>query len=167
MERERASSKDKTTLGHVTVREFWHSVVPLTSLTESSINLGAVPGQLGSYPQLVLVSVCGAIPTLIVISPGRGKKDVDIYIVLLMYGISLLCVCVYIYTVYANRKCVSLFLPFLQLKKKNVNFVIGFAYVNHYENGVNYTSCYRKLAQFPHGTIRIELSLIIFERSSI
>ena len=50
---------------------------------------------------------------------------------------------------------------------KNVHFVIGFAYVNHYENAVNYTCPYRKLAQLLHGTIRIELSFIVFEQNSI
>ena len=44
--------------------------------------------------------------------------------------------------------------------KKNVHFVIGFAYVNHYENGINYACSYRKLAELSHGTIRIELSFI-------
>ena len=52
----------------------------------------------------------------------------------------------------------------LQLKK-NVHFVIGYAYVNHYENGVNYTCSYRKFTQLSHGTIRIDLSLVIFKES--
>ena len=50
---------------------------------------------------------------------------------------------------------------------KNVHFVIGFAYVNHYENGVNYTCSYWKLAQLLHGIIRIELSIIVFQQNSI
>ena len=53
------------------------------------------------------------------------------------------------------------------LPPKNVHFVIGFAYVNHYENGVNYTCSYRKLAQLLHGTIRIELSFIVFEQNTV
>ena len=51
--------------------------------------------------------------------------------------------------------------------QKNVHFVIGFAYVNHYENEVNYTCSYQKFTQLLHGTIRIGLSFTIFEQSMI
>ena len=55
-----------------------------------------------------------------------------------------------------------------QLKeKKNMYFVIGYAYVNHYENGGNYACSNRKFTQLSHGTIRIDLSFIIFEESMI
>ena len=46
---------------------------------------------------------------------------------------------------------------------KNVQFVIGFAYVNHYENEVNYTCSYRRFTQLLHGTIRIGLSVTFFK----
>ena len=40
-------------------------------------------------------------------------------------------------------------------------------HTNHYENGVNYTCSYRKFTQLSHGTIRIDLSFIVFEESMI
>ena len=48
-----------------------------------------------------------------------------------------------------------------------MDFVIGYAYVNHYENGVHYTCSYWKFTQLSHGTIRIDLSFIVFEESMI
>ena len=46
-------------------------------------------------------------------------------------------------------------------------FVIGYANVNHYENEVNYTFSYWKFTQLSQGTIRIDLSFIVFEESMI
>ena len=52
-------------------------------------------------------------------------------------------------------------------KKKKVHFVIGYAYVNHCENGVNYTCSYWKFTRLSHGTIRTDLSFIVFEQLMI
>ena len=48
-----------------------------------------------------------------------------------------------------------------------MHFVIGYAYINHFETVVNYTCSYQKFTQLSHGTIRIDLSFIVFEESMI
>ena len=46
-----------------------------------------------------------------------------------------------------------------------MHFVIAYVYIDHYENGVNYTCSHWKFTQLSRGTIRIDLSFIIFEES--